>query len=203
MVIDEMATNRNVLTTLLRYADCDVESFDAPAAAMRRLGEKNFELILQDVRQLDRGITDSLQGLRSSAAFEPLKVAVSTNVFPGVEDMAATAGFDGFLGKPFSEEQLFGLITRLLDMPFEARPAQHEIPFDAHPAWPEHLAVDTAGRIREAIELGDVSSLFQLAEELGENRAVPSVDAENMALMTRMFDFDGLLKMSERLQEPQ
>jgi len=201
MVIDRLPENRNVLTTLLRYADCEVEPISDAMAATGRLREAPFDLVLMDVREINQGVADTVRALHDSTApGSPRIVAVSANVFPGAEDIAETVGFDGFLGKPFGEEQLFGLITRLLDVTFEARPAQQEIPFNDQPAWPEQLARDTARRIRAAIDLGDVASLFQLAEELSVNKAVPSTDAENIALMTRLFDFDGLRRFSERLQ---
>lgn len=200
MVIDALAENRKVLATLLRYADCEVESSGDTNGAERRLQEAPFDLILLDVRHINQETRVTLDALRDSAAFGPIRVvAVSTNVFPGAEDIAATVGFDGFLSKPFNEEQLFSLITRLLDIRFELRPAQHEMPFDDRPVWPEPVATDTARRIRAAVELGDVASLFKLADELSENHAVPSVDAENVALMARLFDFDGLRKLSDRL----
>ena len=202
LVIDELAENRNVLTTLLRYADCEVESSSDAAAALERLRASPFDLVLLDVRQINQATSEILTSLRADTGFPaPRVVAVSANVFPGAADIADTVGFDGFLGKPFSEEQLFELISRLLDVQFETRPAQHEIPFEDRPAWPQALAADTAERISAAIDLGDVASLFQLGEELSRNRAVPGTDAENVVLMARLFDFDGLRKLAERLQQ--
>ncbi|MCW9079282.1 MAG: hypothetical protein OQK74_08915, partial [Gammaproteobacteria bacterium] len=129
----------------------------------------------------------------------PKLIAVSASVFPDVGAQAMHAGYDGFLAKPFSDEQLLDLIGELLDIRFEAWPAQHQTPFDTQPEWPAELATETKRRIRAAIDLGDVGSLFQLAEELAANPDAPHADAESLALMARLFDFDGLRKLSDRL----
>ncbi len=65
--------------------------------------------------------------------------------------------------------------------------------------WPAGLANDTVRRIRTAIDLGDIASLFQLAEELAANPDAPQADVEQVALMARLFDFDGLRRLSNRL----
>ncbi len=71
---------------------------------------------------------------------------------------------------------------------------------DAH-AWPADLANETVRRIRTAIDLGDIASLFQLAEELAVNPAAPHADAEKLAVMARQFDLDGLRRFSDRLHD--
>ena len=48
--------------------------------------------------------------------------------------------------------------------------------------------------------MGDVANLFQLADELADNPDAPRADVDNMALMARLFDFDGLRQLCNRLQ---
>jgi signal transduction histidine kinase/CheY-like chemotaxis protein len=199
MVVDGLAENRNVVSTLLRYAGCEVEAFAGLADATRRLREKAFDLVLYDVRLLDARVAEAVADLRSNAAFGvPKLAAVSANVFPGADRSARQLGFDAFLAKPFGEEQLLPLIGSLLQVRFETRPADADVP--THAEWPTELARATATRIRQAVDLGDVGSLFQLSEELAANPAAPRADVDNMALMARLFDFDGLRSLSERLQ---
>lgn len=199
MVVDALAENRNVLSTLLRYAGCEVEAFPDHTQAAQRLREKAFDLLLIDVRLLDARIADRVNELRDSALFgSPRMVAVSANVFPGAERSARQIGFDAFLAKPFDERQLLDRIAQLLGLRFEARPEDIQAP--TRQEWPIPLAHKTASRIREAVDLGDVASLFQLAEELAATPDAPRTDIDNIALMARLFDFDGLRHLSERLQ---
>jgi signal transduction histidine kinase/DNA-binding response OmpR family regulator len=199
LVVDRLAENRKVLETLLRHADCEVETLDNLTGALQRLGEKTFDLILLDLRQVDQEAAESASTVRHAAFGSPKLVAVSASVLPASDQVARDVGFDAFLAKPFSDEQLFGLIDQLLDIRFEIRPEQQQIPFELQPEWPSDLAIDTAHKIDAAIDLGDIASLFQLAEELAENPDAPHADAEHLALMARMFDFDGLRKLSGRI----
>jgi len=203
MVVDQMADNRDVVSTLLRYADCEVEALRSLPEATQRLHEKAFDLILCDVRLLDASAAEAANELRRHAAFGmPKLVAVSANVYPGVDRSARQAGFDDFLAKPFNEQQLLTLISDLLGVRFEARPGPRvETPPPGPLVWPTELAHSTASRVRDAVELGDVGSLFQLAEELTDNPAAPRADVDNMAMMARLFDFDGLRQLCDRLQD--
>ena len=200
LVVDELTENRDVISTLLRIADCEVESVEDEETAARRLAETAFDVVLIDLRRPTEEADATLAAMRSTAVLgAPKLIAVSASVFRDAGTQAIDAGYDGFLAKPFSDEQLLDLIGELLDIRFEAWPAQHQMPFDTQPEWPAELATETQRRIRAAIDLGDVASLFQLAEELAANPAVPHTDAESLALMARLFDFDGLRKLSDRL----
>ena len=201
MVIDESAESRELLTTLLRYANCSVESFNDLESAAERLGEAAFDLVLLDLRLPDAGARQSVTRIRRKAHFgTPKLVAVSTRVFLDAGRHAEQAGFDALLAKPFDDRQLFSLIERLLDVRFESRPLSNENLALAVKPWPGELAAQTAQRIRAAIDLGDIGNLFQLAEELAEESDAPRDDVDNMALMARVFDFEGLRTMAERLQ---
>ena len=72
---------------------------------------------------------------------------------------------------------------------------------DEQHAWPPKLANATRRRIRTAIDLGDIASLFQLAEELAANPAAPKTDVEQLAHMAQLFDLDGLRRFSDRLHD--
>ena len=202
MVVDGLAENRRLVSTLLRDANCVVESFADQAPAVQRLRERPFDLVLLDLPQPVAEAAKNLIEFRRAAASSALKlIAVSANVLPDTQRLAAKAGFDAFLAKPFGDRQLMDLLQRLLGVAMETGPPITEPPAETtRPAWPDTLAADTATRINEAIDVGDVGSLFQLAEELAGNPSAPDADVENVALMARMFDFEGLRRLAERLQ---
>ena len=76
-----------------------------------------------------------------------------------------------------------------------------EAPPDEQRDWPPALALTTRRRIRTAIDLGDIASLFQLTEELAANPAAPKTDVEKLAHMAHLFDLDGLRRFSDRLHD--
>jgi signal transduction histidine kinase len=202
MVVDKLPEDRELVGALLRDANCVVESFADPSAAMRRLRERPFDLVLLDLPQLALDAKETLGAFRRAAVpGRPKLAAVSANVLPDAERVAETVGFDAFLPKPFDDRQLMKLLQGMRGMP--ADPGTATIgtpPADPRSPWPDTLATNTAKRIRDAVDVGDVGSLFQLAEELADDPGAPDADVEDMALMARMFDFDGLRQLAARLQ---
>jgi len=150
----------------------------------------------------DNDAQEAASELRLIAVGEPRIVAVSATPFPDFARKARQAGFDAFLAKPFDHGQLVTTVAALLCPPEPHDGAAAQLGSQPPPVsadWPQPLALDSAERMRAAIELGDIGSLMQLAEELTDNPAAPRAEVENLALMTRLFDFDGLRQLSERI----
>ena len=199
LIIDPNREGRDVAAAFLNHVGCEVEACGDCEAAFTRLASTTFDLIFVDVRISDGNLSTCGTALRERIAFgNPKLVAVSASAFPDGAARIKQAGFDGLLAKPFSDQQTLDLIQALLPVRFVAPSSTGE---EAAPGttWPSALASTTAERIRKAVEMGDVGSLFQLAEDLADEPDAPQNDVEDMALMARMFDFDGLRDLSERL----
>jgi hypothetical protein len=67
--------------------------------------------------------------------------------------------------------------------------------------WPRDLARLTADRIDAALELGDVASLFQLADELAAEPGAPTGDVGSIAGLAGRFDFEGLRRLALELRQ--
>lgn len=202
LVVDATEEGRNMLAGLLDGPQCQVMTAETLEVAHQSLQQQAFDLVLIDVRVPDDVAQEAASELRLIATGEPRIVAVSATPFPNFEGKARQVGFDAFLAKPFDHGQLVTTIAALLhpsEQPGSAAAQIPSLPPQIAAAWPEALAIDSAARMRAAIELGDIGSLIQLAEELSDNPAAPRADVENLALMTRLFDFDGLRQLSQRI----
>ena len=196
MIIDSLSEDHNMLRGLLENAGCEVELATRPADALADLRRSAFDLVLIDIRLPDEAAGELASEIHLTAAGTPKLVAVGRDVLSDSDAQARRAGFDAFLAKPLSEDQLYPMMERLLEL-LSPEPAP-DAPRST-PAWPLELARSTARRLREAVEVGDVASLFELAEELGDNPTAPAPDVDQLAMMTRLFDFDGLQRMAEQL----
>ncbi|MCU0564719.1 MAG: response regulator, partial [Desulfobacterales bacterium] len=67
-------------------------------------------------------------------------------------------------------------------------------------ALPPVLAREAAGRLREAAELGDVSALAAICEELAAKSEAFGPFQAKVAQLAEDFDFDGVLKLAEVLE---
>lgn len=104
----------------------------------------------------------------------------------------ATAGQPARTPATNSSSQIQQVVTTM---------ATGEATSDEQRTWPPSLAHATRRKIRTAIDLGDIASLFQLAEELAANPAAPKTDVEQLAHMAKLFDLDGLRRFSDRLHD--
>lgn len=199
MVFDELPENRDMVGSMLEQRGCEVELAADLEEALAALQRRTFDLVMIDIRLPDEQLGELSSEIHLTAAGTPKLVAISGDVFADSPAQARAAGFDAFLAKPFSDDQLFAVVNALLDLPGPAPPAADSAlptPRD----WPHELARSTAERLRAAVEVGDVASLFQLAEELGDNPTAPASEVDQLAMMARLFDFDGLQRMAEQLE---
>jgi two-component system sensor histidine kinase/response regulator len=68
-------------------------------------------------------------------------------------------------------------------------------------AMPPDLAKEAAGRLREAAEMGDVSGLAAVAEEMASRCADFAVYRSRIIQLADDFDFDGILALADDLEK--
>jgi CheY-like chemotaxis protein len=117
LIEDEVLNRALVRATLARADDArlrDAELVEAPTIGEGRsaLASSRFDVLLLDVRLPDGN------GLELAASLprpRPLMVALTASVVPSPRQLAAQAGCDAFLEKPFQPRDLQEVLTRLLD----------------------------------------------------------------------------------------
>jgi len=66
---------------------------------------------------------------------------------------------------------------------------------------PPEIAREIAGRLRDAVEVGDVMEMAEIASELSGTNDVSRPYGEEIGRLAESFDFDGLIKLAKRLEE--
>ena len=70
----------------------------------------------------------------------------------------------------------------------------------AIPSMPVALAKQTAERLQDAVDMGNISELKAIAEELRSSSNTHGQFSDTIDRLTEDFDFDGILKLSEELE---
>jgi hypothetical protein len=68
---------------------------------------------------------------------------------------------------------------------------------------PAGLAKEAADRIRDAVEMGDVTRIKTVAEDFKSKSEAFAPIADRFIQMAEDFDFDGILKSADELDKPQ
>jgi HPt (histidine-containing phosphotransfer) domain-containing protein len=76
-----------------------------------------------------------------------------------------------------------------------------ELSGDASIRLPPDIARDAAKRIRDAADMGDVTQLKVIAEELASQTEVPASVAQKIIHLAEEFDFDGITKLAIELEK--
>lgn len=86
--------------------------------AVEQVRTKEFDLILMDIQMPNKDGIDATLEIRSLE--DPIKknlpvIALTANTQLGVDDKYLEYGMDGFLSKPFKEEELYNLIVKVFE----------------------------------------------------------------------------------------
>jgi CheY-like chemotaxis protein len=115
LVVDDVAVNVKLLTTLLRAHGFTVECAETAEAALPLLATGKFGLLLLDLRLPGMDGLTLARTLRAQPAHGDLMiVAVTANAMKTDQEAALAAGCDAFISKPINTRTLIPMLTGLL-----------------------------------------------------------------------------------------
>ncbi|HUU01920.1 MAG TPA: response regulator [Myxococcota bacterium] len=114
LVIDDEPIVGKSLRLALGKAGYTVEVFDDPVLALRRLGEKSFEIVVTDVVM---GDVDGLQVLEQVMTNSPQSKVIIMTAFAqmSMARKAMEKGAFDFIAKPFDTQQIRDLVNKAAD----------------------------------------------------------------------------------------
>jgi len=121
LIIDDEEIVHKRLRPSIERMGCEVETFLDPVAALKRIDEKEFDVIITDVRMEE---VDGIQVLEHSMAKSPrTKVIVITGyAMMALAREAMQKGAFDFISKPFKPSDIRAVIRKAaaeLDLPLE------------------------------------------------------------------------------------
>lgn len=116
LVVDDIASNRDLLSRRLQYDGHEVVTAQSGAAALARLDESEFDLVLLDILMPDMNGVEVLSRLKA----EPRWQRVPVIMISGLREVDAVArcieaGADDYLPKPFNPTLLRARINSTLE----------------------------------------------------------------------------------------
>ena len=170
----------------------------------RDKGEKPFDLIFMDMHM------PVMDGLEAAARIIPLNVgtpivALTANIMSNDRELYAKSGMDGYMGKPFTSQELWScLLTHL--KPLDAKPGESP-PADEQSVEDDletQLKIDFAKgnrnkftEIKDALEANDVKLAHRLAHTLKSNAAlIGRPGLQKAAMETERMLTDGINKVT-------
>jgi CheY-like chemotaxis protein len=119
LVVDDAASNRDLVTALLSRPDLQLCEAANGVEAIEAAGRRAFDVILMD---LQMPVMDGFAAARQIRATSPLNaatpiLAVSANVLAPVLDACRAAGISDYVAKPIDPDDLLRKIDRWTHLP--------------------------------------------------------------------------------------
>ncbi len=120
LVMDDHATNRHLITTLLTTWGCEVVEAATATAALDALTQAAaagapFQVALLDLKMPDGDVLQLGQQIKQTAAWgAPKLILLASLVQRGAAIHAEEAGFDGYLTKPLRQHLLHDCLAQVL-----------------------------------------------------------------------------------------
>jgi signal transduction histidine kinase/ActR/RegA family two-component response regulator len=115
LVVEDNAANRLVASTILGAAGAEVETACDGREGLRRISEREFDLVLMDIHMPEMDGIEALTRLRSeetSGAHLPV-IALTADAMEGEAQRLIGLGFDAVQAKPIQPGALISAIARL------------------------------------------------------------------------------------------
>ena len=121
MVVDDSITVRRVTQRLLKREGYRVVLANDGLQAMERLQEERPAVVLSDIEMPRMDGFDLARNIRSDERLRDLPIIMITSrIAEKHRERARELGVDHYLGKPYSEEELLGLIRNYCALPLDA-----------------------------------------------------------------------------------
>ena len=193
----------------------ELDGINVEAGLQRLLGnKKTYRRILVKFREDFQHAAQTVKDLVSEEQYQDAQILVHSmkgagaNV--GAEGLQKAASElerwfkEGGKGLPESEYAAFSNELSKVLGSLSALGAEEKVPRrvdDELARIPPELAKEMAKLLREAVELGDLEQLSQIASDLSARKEDTSFYAEEIRRLADDFDFDGLLKLANTLEQ--
>jgi CheY-like chemotaxis protein len=198
LVADDSTVNRRILAALLESAGVRVITAAGGLEAVHLAREHRPDIVFMDLKMDDLDGFEATRRLALDPATSEIPVvAVTASTLGDSRRAALEAGCIDYLAKPVRAELLFGALQTHLGVQFirgsepgmAGEPELSDAP----------RRVEIAGRLRDAVVIGDVTELEGLAQELVGGDAGEAALGHRIARLIADFDFDGLGNLAKSL----
>ncbi|MBV8969593.1 MAG: response regulator, partial [Verrucomicrobia bacterium] len=209
LVVDDDASNRDVLKQFLTEVGFVVHEADSGDAALCLMRSRRFEGVISDIRMTGKDGNVFCREVRSDPALAgTVMIASSASVYEGDRQAAESAGFNDFLPKPVKEQQLFQILGRHLGIKWIVRPgagdgsrAAPDIPMDVEDVLitGRNIPVEELRQLLILAGEGDVVALRRSLQELAETDPAHAGFAEHLTVLVSAYRIDEVETLLQQL----
>jgi PAS domain S-box-containing protein len=201
LIVDDVETNREVLTDLLRRTGFEVAVAPDGEEAIRIHDEWQPNLIFMDLRMPGIGGVEAIRRLRANGSTSVIVAMTASSVPDAYEEVRNAGGNDLYL-KPYKERDLLHAIAKWTGISYitagdhaHAAPEVPRKPEDNLPLSDLLAAVapELRSKLRDAVLEADISLIETLSNDMGSA-------SERIVTLARNFQYDDILAELSKIQ---
>ncbi len=202
LVVDDVATNRDILSQMLEEIGVSVETADDGLEALEQVRRQMPDIIFLDIRMPNMDGQETLRRLTEEHGPDATKViAVTASVFQHQRQSYIEAGFSGFLDKPLRQQQVYASMAKDLGVEFEYASSLQKEPVSAASDWSEVvLSSNLYQDMMSAVEAHNITQLRKHVDTLDELGQDERGLAAHLRTLAQQYDMEGIRAALERLK---
>jgi len=200
LVVDDIFENRDILKIILEGTGFSVYEAKDGLEATELCKKHDFSLILMDKKMPNLDGTDALDIIKLENRYRDVPVImVTASAFPDDERQALSDGFDGYISKPFVNEDILRYVGEILDLDYIYKGDDtvdvSKVLVNKNNAN-YSLEKDIILILSEALQQGDINEINRIIKE--------NIKVQNSELATILeeyasnFDYDSIEKILEQ-----
>ena len=198
LVVDDSTANRRILASLLESAGVRVITASGGLEAIELTRSQHPDIVFMDLKMNDLDGLEATRRLARDPATAAIPViAVTASALGDVRQTAREAGCVDYLSKPIRAQLLFGMLRTHLGARFVSG-SEPAAPRDPRLTGVERR-VELGTRLRNAVALGDISDIQELAQTLMTGAPAEAAMGERINRLAMNFDFEGLSELADSL----
>ncbi len=209
LIVDDRATNRDILKRLLQAAGFNTMEAKNGREAVELTIKHKLPLVLMDIRMPEMNGINATKLIRESVYKDAVIIAVTASVFPELKEQIMATGMDDFIAKPFKIAEVFNKIEQHMGFEFVRKsvkqknktqqPISCELSNEPKPVIAREQLVDFLEQIKSASEVGDLGQIQILYKIIIQANLLADDDSERLGEMIKQFDFDSIRKITENI----
>ena len=114
LIVDDNKLNIKVASKALADYNFDIDEALSGKECLNKVKNKKYDLILMDIMMPEMSGEDTLKELKKIKDFHTPVIAVTADAIVGAKEKYLNKGFDEYLSKPFTKEQIIQKINDIL-----------------------------------------------------------------------------------------
>ena len=197
LVVDDVEENRDILKNMLSEIGVSVREACDGVEAWQEIEDRTPDILFSDIRMPRMNGMELAQKIRAEYRGRPFtRVAITASTLRHQTQHVLDAGFDAFLSKPFRFHEVYHCLEEYLQVRFVYADTEGQPNHAEASSLRLELDPEVEQRLREAIELSELTELESLLETLrAKDDKGCQKFAECLAQRLAEYDMDGMLDL--------